>query len=221
MNKPFGARASSSTPNLQRRRVWASATLVALLGATWSALAAGNPKISPSAIYPITEASYPRLYAAWGGSAVKKINDLMLPAAEKVAASNECARVELVEISQQRSTPGKEIVFFVDCSGGRRFYVSETELKTKEAAISQETKMKALSDSQADASCESAVKAKLNNPMTFKRKLGTSSVYRAPTTANVVVQFDFEAKNNLGGRLPQKARCVFTTKGLEEVTFSK
>lgn len=181
------------------------------------ASAAPNPKIGEYAIYPITQKGYPNIYAAWGDAGVKRINELMLPAAEKVAASSECSKVDLVEISQQRSTPGKEIVFLVDCAGGKRFYVSDSELKTQAPAVSLQTKMKSYTDAQFDSQCEVAVKSKLTNPMTYKREFGSSSVYRAPTTANVVVSFNFEAS----GVLPSKARCVFTDKGLVEATISK
>ncbi len=180
-----------------------------------------NPKIASHAVMPITQKSYPKLYAAWGAAGVKRINELMPKAAQKVAASPECDKVDLVEISQGRSTPGKKIVFFVDCANTKRFFVEDTELSTTGPAQSQAAKMSALSDAQATQTCESAIKAQLTNPMTFNRKMGTTSVYRAPTTANVVVQFNFEAKNNLGALLPSKAKCVMTDRGIEEASISK
>lgn len=180
-----------------------------------------NPKISSNAVIPITQKNYPKLYSAWGESGIKKINSLMLPAAEKVAASSECDKVELVEISKSRSTPGGKIVFFVDCTNEKRFYIEDSDLESTTAVQSQTTKMSGLTDSQAIQSCEKAIKNQLHNPLTFSRKFGTTSVYRAPTTGNVVVQFIFEAKNNLGGILPSKARCVFTDRGIEEASISK
>ena len=183
--------------------------------------ALANPKIAPHAVMPITQKSYPKLYAAWGAAGVKRINELMPKAAQKAAASAECDKVDLVEISQNRSTPGKKIVFFVDCANTKRFYIEDTELSTAGPAQSQAAKMSALSDSQATQNCESAIKAQLTNPLTFNRKMGTTSVYRAPTTANVVVQFTFEAKNNLGALLPSKAKCVITDRGIEEASITK
>ena len=103
----------------------------------------------------------------------------------------------------------------------KRFYIEDTELTAAGPAQSQAAKMSALSDSQATQSCESAIKGQLTNPLTFNRKMGTTSVYRAPTTANVVVQFTFEAKNNLGALLPSKARCVITDSGIEEASITK
>lgn len=195
--------------------------VVFLAVAFTSAPALADPKIAPHAVIPITQKSYPKLYAAWGAAGVKKINQLMPLAAQKAAASPECDRVDLVEISQNRSTPGKDIVFFVDCANRKRFYIGQSDLHSPAAAKSQTGKMGSLTDAQATFTCENTVKTQLHNPLTFSRKFGTTSVYRAPTTGNVVVQFTFEAKNNLGGVLPSKARCVLTDRGLEEATISK
>lgn len=195
--------------------------VILLAGAFTSAPALANPKIAPHAVIPITQKNYPKIFAAWGAAGVKKINQLMPLAAQKAAASPECDMVDLVEISQNRSTPGKDIVFFVDCANRKRFYIGQSDLQSPAAAQSQTGKMKSFTDAQATSSCESAVKSQLQNPLTFSRKFGTTSVYRAPTTGNAVVQFTFEAKNNLGGVLPSKARCVFTDRGLEEAAISK
>ena len=201
--------------NTKSRRAIAAALAIIV------APALANPKIAPHAVMPITQKSYPKLYAAWGAAGVKRINELMPKAAQKAAAAPDCDKVDLVEISQNRSTPGKKIVFFVDCVNTKRFYIEDTELATSGPAQSQAAKMSSLSDSQATQSCESAIKAQLANPLTFNRKMGTTSVYRAPTTANVVVQFTFEARNNLGALLPSKARCVITDRGIEEASISK
>lgn len=180
-----------------------------------------NPKIAPHAVIPITQKSYPKLYDAWGTAGVKRINDFMPKAAQKAAASPECDKVDLVEISQNRSIPRKKIVFFVDCANTKRFYIEDSELGTAAPVQSQAAKMSSMSDTQAALNCESAIKAQLTNPLTFNRKMGTTSVYRAPTTGNVVVQFTFEAKNNLGALLPSKAKCVITDRGIEEASITK
>lgn len=195
--------------------------IILLAVAFTSAPAFANPKIAPHAVMPITQKGYPKLYAAWGAAGVKKINQIMPLAAQKVAASPECDVVDLVEISQNRSTPGRDIVFFVDCANRKRFYIGQSDLQSPAAAQSQPGKMASFTDAQAISTCESAVKAQLHNPLTFSHKFGTTSVYRAPTTGNIVVQFMFEAKNNLGGVLPSNARCVLTDRGLEEASISK
>lgn len=180
-----------------------------------------NARIAPHAVIPVTKKSYPELYAAWGADGVRQINELMPLAAKKAAASPDCDKVDLVEISQSRSTPGKNIVFFVDCENRKRFYIGQSDLRSSAAAQSQTGKMASLTDTQATSTCESAIKAQLRNPLTFKRQFGTTSVSRAPTTGNVVVQFSFEARNDPGGVLPSKARCVLTDRGIEEASISK
>jgi len=198
-----------------------SARAIAAALAIVGAPVVANPKIAPHAVIPITQKSYPKLYAAWGAAGVKRINDLMPKAAQKAAASPECDKVDLVELSQSRSTPGKKIVFFVDCVNTKRFYIEESELAGAAPPQSQAAKFSSVSDSQATLNCESAIKGQLANPFTFNRKMGTTSVYRAPTTGNVVIQFTFEAKNNVGALLPSKAKCVISDRGIEEASISK
>lgn len=195
--------------------------LIALLASTSIAFAA-NSKISEHAVYPITKKGYPKLYAQWGAKKINEVNALMPLAAAKVAASPECNKVDLVELSSQRSSPTGDIVFFADCQNGKRFYVSKAELTMKSGAPqSQEAKMRAVTDQQAIAACDRAIKAQLTNPMTFDKKFGSNSVYRAPSTGNIAVEFTFEAKNNFGGALPHKARCVINDKGLQDAIITK
>lgn len=199
------------------RRLSYVALGVALTTPAWS-----NPKIAPHAVKPFDQKNYPKLYAEWGPAGVKRINGLLPLAAQKAAASSECDKVDLVEVSSTRSSPGKNIVYFIDCVNGKRFYIDEGELRSASTAPqSQTTKMASLSDSQATASCEGAIKAQLENPLTFTRKLASTSVYRAPTTGNVAVEFVFESKNRLGATLPGKARCVITDRGLEDALISR
>jgi hypothetical protein len=193
--------------------------------ATAPAAAAGgasSSKIAPHAVKPFDQKNYPKLYAEWGVAGVKRINGLMPLAAQKAAASPECDKVDLVEVSSSRSSPGKKIVYFVDCVNGKRFYIEEGELQSAiPAPQSQTAKMANLSDSQATASCEAAIKAQLENPLTFTRKLTATNIYRAPTTGNIAVEFVFESKNRLGATLPGKARCVITDRGLEDAIISR
>jgi hypothetical protein len=179
-----------------------------------------NPKIDPYAVSKITKSQYPKLYAKWGANGFKKINTLAPRAAEKAAMSPECDRVALVEVSDNRSVPGKEIVFFVDCENGKRFYISEFDLKAGGPIQSQTKKMAVISDAQAISLCENAVKARLNNPLSYSRKFGTTSVYRAETTGGIVVQFEFSAQNGFGAELPRRARCVIVDQKGIEVTIT-
>lgn len=194
------------------------AVATALIVALSQAEAATHPKIGPDAVQPYTQKAYPKFYAQWGQAGMKRVNELLPRAAEKAASSPECDRVELVELSGQRSVPGKSIVFFVDCKNGKRFYLDEVALKSDAAVASKQAATAGLTSGEADRRCEAALKAQLSNPLTYKRTSG--NFYRAPT-GNVVVEVVFEAKNDLGAALPSKGRCVFTDRGLEEAVISK
>lgn len=198
------------------------AALCALLSGLVSSHAQSvHPKIDPDAVSPITQKGYPKTFAEWGPAGVRKINSLLRAAAEKAALSPDCDRVELVELSGERSVPGKKIVFFVDCANRARIYISESDLASQAAIQSQTTKMARLSDADAIHRCREAIKLKLENPMTLSANAFSTSVSRAAITGNVLVQFTFEAKNNLGATLPASARCIFTDRGIEEASISK
>jgi hypothetical protein len=77
--------------------------------------------------------------------------------------------------------------------------------------------MRTISDADALERCTSAVKRKLENPLTFSRRLLSTRVSRAPTLGNVPVEFPFEAKTNLGASLPAKAQCILTEQTIEAV----
>lgn len=77
---------------------------------------------------PYTKNAFPQIFATWGEDGVKKINNLRILAASKAASSSECPKVEISELSNNRSRPPKEIVIFVDCSNQKRFFFAEREL---------------------------------------------------------------------------------------------
>lgn len=174
-----------------------------------------NPesKIADHAIYPIKQGQYPKTFAKWGANGVSKINSLLKPAALHAAKSPTCDQVDMVELSDNRSVPPNQIVFFVDCTNGQRFYVSEQDIKKNAAAVSKQDKTKSVSDSEATSACVDAVKSHLQFPSSFDRKALTTSVYRAET-GNIAVTFDFDAKNGIGNILPQKARCIIDDTGI-------
>lgn len=82
-------------------------------------------EIADSAVMPITQKSYPKTYAAWGEEGIERINALMQPAAEIVASSPGCDRLAMLALSEQRSSPPDNIVFYADCANGQRFYIIE------------------------------------------------------------------------------------------------
>lgn len=169
-------------------------------------------------VYPIDRDGYPDVCREWGDTWIKRINGLMPGASRKAAQSRECDRVEYVGLSD-RSITRKEIVLYVDCANGARFFYSERDIKAGTVVASKQSKTAAFSDEQLIDACETSVKSQLKYPLSFNRKWTSISVYRAPG-GNVVVQFEFEAKNPLGGTLPQTARCYTDDRGMSPAKIS-
>ena len=195
--------------------------LLAAISIALVSSAQANPKIDDYAVIPLTKADYPKLYKEWGSKGFKKINALMPKAAEKAAASNECDKVIMANISTQRSKSPSKIVFFVDCQNNKRFYIEDNDLTSNSAIESQEAKIAKITDMAAIDGCDSAIKAQLNNPLTFDRKILSTQVIRGKQVGNVIVRFEFEAKNDLGASLPHKAECVINDKGMKSAQISK
>lgn len=166
-------------------------------------------------VSPYKPKSYPKLYKTWGNDWMKKINDLKTPAADYVSQQKGCDRVDVLDVSESKSTPKKNIVFFADCVNGARFYVSENDIKSKNKIQSQSEKSTLISDFEAISMCETELKRKLIIPAAYNRKIFTSNVYRAQTTGNIVVNFDFEGMNSLGAKLPKSTRCVISNSNIE------
>jgi len=190
-----------------------------LLG-VFSAAPVGAAEVDPSVYRPMDRRNYPKTFAKWGADGVKTIDRLRKDAALFAAKSSECDTVDTSELSEQRSSPPNQIVVFVDCSNGKRFYLSESDLRTAGHATSQESKMKGLTNEAAMEQCKTRVRSGLAFPSTMSVKWSGSNVYRAPTTGNVVATFNFDAKNALGNELPYQARCVFDDRGMHPPEIS-
>lgn len=175
-------------------------------------------KIDSSAVTPITKEEYPKLYAAWGKSGFKRINDLLPLAAEKAALSPSCDKVSYVGVSE-RSVLKKEIIFFVDCENGERFYISELDLKPGSVVRTQSEKTATVTDSFAISLSESAVKQRLTYPTSFNRDPWSTIVRRHKETGNITVEFDFAAINSLGAKIPNHARCIISDDNRVEVSL--
>jgi hypothetical protein len=163
-------------------------------------------EISDYALSPYTAAQYPKLFAAFG-SRINDVERLRRAAAEKAAASPTCDRVEIVELSQERSSLS-DLNYFVDCANTTRFRFSETELASASPAASES--QKAWGEAEARSACENLIRQSATIPTSVKVHsfLGTS-VYKAPSTGNVVVTSDFDAKNAFGTEIGYRAKCYF------------
>ncbi|MEN3974781.1 hypothetical protein [Emcibacter sp. SYSU 3D8] len=178
-----------------------------------------SSKIDPSAAFLIEGGGWDRTREAWGAEWIRRINAAMPKAALKVARSDECDYVEMVGLSDSRSIPRQSFSFYADCRNGKRFYVTEDELKSEAAAVSNNAKTAAIGDTQAISACEDSVKMQLHYPSTLDRHMFSTSVYRAPQ-GNVAVDFDFDAKNGLGAELPHHARCIIDDRGIHPAEIS-
>lgn len=167
-------------------------------------------------ISPYTQSNYPKLFDAWGKKWMDKINNLKKPVADYITKQNSCDSLEVLELSQARSVVRQNVVFFGDCANGERFYISEKDVKNSLSQVkSQHQKMKSISNAEALSRCENLVKYHLNIPDTYNRKFFTTTVYRSKTLGNIVVGFDFTARNYFGQTIPKKAKCVISDNDME------
>lgn len=226
----------AKAPKKTSRVAWLALIVVALLAyqaatndappkppaqaATPAAKAPPEPKgpapISPSAFNKYTADQYPRTVKQWGAEGVKRIEAHERAAADLIATSPKCDEVAMIGLSEQRSSPPVNIVVFVDCTNGERFYVGPSDLKAAPVAQSQ----KAVSQSAAFQSCRDAVRASAKFPSSVDFETFGQRSSTHPTTGNTVVELDFEAKNGLGNMIPQTARCIFPADGKPEITIA-
>lgn len=168
-------------------------------------------------VYEITKDEYPKIYSTWGKEWIDKINNMMPLAVEAVAANTKCDSPEMIGLSENRSTPKKEAVFFVDCANYERFFVSQNELK-EGTELHAESEVLAGDPSKYIEPCKDLIKAQLTYPSSFNGVFGGTNAFKG-TSGNIVVEIDFTAKNGLGNEIPQSAKCLFTTSGTSEITL--
>ncbi|WP_266030427.1 hypothetical protein [Brucella intermedia] len=181
---------------------------------------AADENIDSNVFDPYTPKAYPKTFKTWGKNVVAKIDKYRALAAREVIKNPKCDFVESSELSDNRSSPPNKIVIFVDCRNGERFYLTSNEIDKKVAPKSVEQKTASINDDVAFQQCETAVMRALKFPSSFDKAWFSSHIYRAPQ-GNVVVTFDFSAKNGLGIDLPQQARCVFDDRGMHQPEITR
>ena len=167
--------------------------------------------------YEITENGFPKTYARWGKKWIDDINSMMPLAVQRVAENPTCDAPEAADLSDNRSSPQVEAVFYVDCSNGERFYVSQNELSNT-TQIQAESDVLSGEPSEYIKPCQQMVKAQLSYPSSFNANIGTNAF--KGTSGNIVVEMSFTAKNALGAELLHAARCVFGTNGENEAVIT-
>ena len=119
-------------------------------------------------------------------------------------------------LSNDRSSPPNKIIFFGNCSNGKQFYISESEIKAVGTPVSKSDKLSKVIDKMAERACIDQTKPILNFPSSFDLKTLSVEVNRG-VTGNIGVTFNFDAKNGLGNILPQKAKCIIDDQGIHPV----
>lgn len=163
-------------------------------------------KISSSALSPYTKQGYPKTIAKYG-SRLSEIEALRRKAAEMAVDSGKCDYVTMSELSDSKSSLN-HLHFWVDCRNKQRIYLDEFQIKEGSSVLTQEEK--SWDEASALTACQRAIKdrALIPSEVDIHTILGTS-FYKAPTTHNVVLRMDFDAKNALGTEIPYTATCHF------------
>ena len=196
---------------------WVLIAFVVLFLVSFCAMALESPedkearaqKKIPDAVlkFKYDKKSYPKLYKAWGNDGMEKVNGLIPDIALHVAKSATCDKVESVDVSDERSSPKDKLaVFFVDCTNGKRFFVSEGDLSGDKAVAEQD---KHFDKSAAIAKCDDAIKRKLNHPATFNQHVTDTSAARNEN-GNIMIVRGFSAKNGLGIEVDYRANCIIS-----------
>lgn len=170
--------------------------------------------IRDGAFFPLTRDYVPDLYKQWGKKGIDRINRATEAAVNITSTSSKCDEVSQSGYSMDRSVPKKEFSVFVDCSNGERFYYTEAETQTDDAApVSLSEGLDKVSNGDALKSCQDLVRAKLDFPSTMDVSLWSSEVSRQQHGINVTLSF--EAKNALGNEMPYVAYCSVTAEKAE------
>jgi hypothetical protein len=164
-----------------------------------------NDRIDPSGLSPYTTKGYPKTVEKYKAR-LNEVEYFRRRTAEMVLDSGKCKFIEYVELSTKSAL--NNLKFFADCRNGQRVYLNEIEITKGEKVLTQADK--SWGEQAARKACIDAIKssAMLPSELDIHHFTGTS-VYKAPTTHNVVVTINFDAKNLLGAEIPHTATCHF------------
>lgn len=127
--------------------------------------------------------------------------------AERAIDSGKCDSVEVVELSQVKSTLN-DLHFFVDCTNTQRITFSERELKENSAVKTAEER--SWDCTEATKVCADSIRSGVDMPSRLDlHTIMGSSCSKAPLTFNVRVDYDFGYKNDYGVQDEFTATCYF------------
>ena len=179
-------------------------------------------KIADGAIVSYTQKAFPKTYKKWGKQNVETMNKLMPEFALLVASSDKCDIVTEVNLSDNRSTPKKEMVFWAGCKNGERFYMTDNDIKSKEKPISDsEYLAEGRFSGRFETVCAEIAKQSLTHPSTFDySSFGVD--YHMSQAGTVEVILPFEAKNSFNLTIGMEARCYFdSTRGVFDFSIKE
>lgn len=143
----------------------------------------------------------------YGVEGVKKINDLLFKAADLMAVSTECDKLNIVSLSH-KSTP-ENILIYGHCINGARFNLSEQDINNNKPAETDKQKLEA-AVIYLMGDCDEAIKSQLNYPSTYDKSF-LESGYRVYDD-RVVIETVFTAKNAYNLEIKHRAKCYFDDK---------
>lgn len=175
-------------------------------------------RIPEYTVEPYTKEQDPDVFIKYKKQ-ISRINTLRKTGAKAAIDSGKCDTVNASEINFERSKKDN-IVIFIDCDNKNRIYISENDIKFKEPLNTE--KEKAWNEQDAMNACISNIKANSNNPETVDiHSWGGVEHFTAETSGNVVVNMEFEAKNDFNMSITYIAHCVFPPNSLGEMTVTR
>lgn len=163
------------------------------------------PKILDGAVTRIDAKNYPKTYQKLGADAAQRANELAPKVAELVSRADRCVSVQLVELSNRATK--SQLQWFVDCTNGTRYYVTEQMVKAGTVPSSNAEKLKAADTFENHALCEAMIKSSLHFPSSYSREQGGVQASVTPT-GEIVIRIAFTAKNGIGLTVPQIGECA-------------
>lgn len=158
----------------------------------------------------------PIMFEVWGADGVDKINNLAPKAAELIATTRLCNKVDMVMLSEARSKPGKRIVFYVICANKERFFVDEFDIAANAIPMSESKKDKSTEAKKnlILSMCESAIKNSLDATEGFQHEESEDIRFIKNENGSIDVEMPLDLIDRQGRRLEvRKASCTVVLNG--------
>lgn len=157
-----------------------------------------------------TAEAYPETYKKWGDAWMTRVNQALYPAVIQASKNSKCDKPNQIGISD-KSTPKKELIFYVNCDNLEQIIVSE-EVALKGGTTFAKTDILIKDDDYYKNKCKELIKSTLSNPSTFKQNVFSTEVIKAKN-GNIRVDMPFKMKNGIGTKFEKHGRCIFSTSG--------